>query len=201
MIRQKYPRADRVKINSSGMLYCLLCWNTKFAISFCQEQVSSSKSTEFIPRFAIVLLCFDHSLDFKIPQDHLVVSLIELPFFSNTLGDLECNTPVPTAMTVFLEIAQSAIPRLCQFLGDYTRMSRTFKSDFLSRCSFFVYILSPIQIAPIVNCFPFEFITLVAVRGPFMSCCYPMFVDVKPNLLFHILRNALLLFLCLFLFH
>ena len=104
-------------------------------------------------------------------------------------------------MTVILEIAQSAIPRLCQFLGDYTRMSRTFKSDFLSRCSFFVYILSPIQIAPIVNCFPFEFITLVAVRGPFMSCCYPMFVDVKPNLLFHILRNALLLFLCLFLFH
>ena len=88
-----------------------------------------------------------------------------------------------------------------QFLGDHARTSGTFRSDFLSRCCFCVYVLSAIQIAPITNRFPFEFITFVAVRGSLTSCWYPVFNGIKPNLLFHILRNDLPLFLCLFLLH
>ena len=80
-------------------------------------------------------------------------------------------------------------------------MPGTLKSDFLSRCCFFVYILSAVQIAPIMNYFPFEFITLVAVRGPITSCWYPVFIGIKPNLSFHILTNNFPLFLCLFFLH
>ena len=164
----------------------------------------------YISRFAVVPLCFDHSMDFKIPQAHLVVSLIEPPFFSNTLGDLDCNTPVCTAMAVFLVIAQPAVRILCRIIllfevnSWYTilrclGMSRM--SDFLSRSCFFVYVLSAMQIAPITNRFPFDFIRLAAVRGPFMSCWCPVFVGIKSNLSFHILKNDLPLFLCLFLLH
>ena len=70
----------------------------------------------YISRFAVVPLCFDHSMDFKIPQAHLVVSLTEPPFFSNTLGDLDYNTPVCTAMAVFLVIALPATRILCRII-------------------------------------------------------------------------------------
>ena len=99
------------------------------------------------------------------------------------------------------KIMQNHFDFYSEFPGDHTRMSGTFKSDFFSRCCFFVYVLSAIQIAPIINCFPFKFITLVVVRGLFISCWYPTFVGIKPNLLFHILRRNLPLFLFLFLLH
>ena len=83
-----------------------------------------------------------------------------------------------------------------QFLRNHTRTSGTFKSDFLlcffvSRCCFFVYLHSAIEIAPITIRFPFEFITLVAVRDLFTSCWYPVFVGIEPSFSFHILRNDL----------
>ena len=105
-------------------------------------------------------------------------------------------------MAVFLEIAQPAIWRLWRIilisainswetvLGHPGPLS-----DFLSRCCFFVYVLSAIQIAQIM-----KFITLVAVIGPSTSWWYLAFVGIKPNLSFHILRNNLLLFR-LFLLH
>ena len=66
--------------------------------------------------FSVVPLRFHHSMNVKIPWTHLVVRLIERPFFSNFSGDLDCKTPAPTAMAVFLEIAQPAIRRLCRIV-------------------------------------------------------------------------------------
>ena len=63
----------------------------------------------------------------------------------------------------YSKIMQNHFDFCGQFLGDHTRMSGTFKSDFFSRFSFFVYVLSAIQIAPITNRFSFKFITLAAV--------------------------------------
>ena len=59
----------------------------------------------------------------------------------------------------YSKIMQNLFDFCSQFLGDHTRTSRTFKSDFLSRCCFFIYILSAIQIAPITKRLSFEFIT------------------------------------------
>ena len=78
--------------------------------------MSCSQIAGFISSFAVFPLRFDHSMDFRISLAHLVVSLIEPPFFSNTSGDLDCNTPVPTTMVVFLEIAQPVIQRLCRII-------------------------------------------------------------------------------------
>ena len=146
-------------------------------------------------------------MKFEMPRANLVVSLIEPPCFSNTSGDLDHSTPVPTKMAVLSgnckasrsKIMQSHFDFCSHFLRNHTRTSGTFKSDFLlcffvSRCCLFVYLHSAIEIAPITNHFSFEFITLVAVRGPFTSCWYPIFVNKEPNFSFHILRNDLPLF-------
>ena len=101
----------------------------------------------------------------------------------------------------YSKIMQNHFDFCSQFFGDHTRMFGTFKSDFLSRCCFFVFVLSVIPISLIRNHFPFEFITFVAVIGPFTSCWYSVFVGIKPNLSFDILRGDLPLFLHLFLLH
>ena len=103
---------SKFKINSSG----ILCCNNKFALFLFQENVSSSQSVGFFSRFAVVSLHFDYLMHFKIPRTHLSVSLIEPQLFSNTLGDLDWNAPFPTAMALFLKIAQPAYRKICRII-------------------------------------------------------------------------------------
>ena len=131
------------------------------------------------------------------------------PIFQQYFGRFRLKRSISNRNGSFSENCTASLPKnmqnhfgFCsQFLGDHTRTFGTFKCDFLSRCCFFVFLLNVIPIAPITSHFPFEFTTLVVVITSFTSSWYPVFVGIRRNISFHILKNNLSLFLCPFLLH